>query len=321
MNRKVLVSAVAAVVLGLSIVPGSSDLCKGFVPPNDMLIAVDSPEAKGVNEKQYNDVMDQIQAAYGPIVAARGGKLVINRRWSDATVNASAERQGSNYILNMYGGLARHESVTQDGLALVACHEMGHHLGGAPQYPNRGWGASNEGQSDYFASLKCAHHIFASPGAASFTRIEGDKEQALASCAKVYAKPADQTLCVRSSMAGMSLTSLLRVLRRETGPLPRFDTPDPKAVAKTSDSHPATQCRLDTYFTGALCSRSAADPLDDRNPAIGTCTRSQGYTVGLRPLCWYKPPVGEPNGLVQRSAPKAPALAATLAQTDLWKGF
>ena len=58
----------------------------------------------------------------------------------------------------MFGGLARHKLVTPDGFALVACHEMGHHLGGAPR---RGGWASNEGQSDYYATTKCARRIWA----------------------------------------------------------------------------------------------------------------------------------------------------------------
>jgi hypothetical protein len=319
MNRKVLVSAVAALVLGLSIVPRSTVLCDGFLPPNDMLIAVDSPEAKGIGEKEFNAVLDQIQSIYGPIVAAKGGKLQINRLWSNGTVNASAQRSGSTYIINMYGGLARHEVVTQDGFAVVACHEMGHHLGGAPKVSN--W-ASNEGQSDYFANLKCMRLLFGAPGAASFTRMNGDDEVAQAACAKSYAKPADQAICLRSANAAMSVSTLLKILRKEPKPL-HFDTPDTNVVAKTDDRHPAPQCRLDTYFAAALCTRPLGDILDDINPAVGTCTGPAGFTAGLRPLCWYKPveKTGRARVAMQRPAPQTPALAVSLSQTDLWKGF
>ena len=220
----------------------------------------------------------------------------------------------------MFGGLARHESITQDGFALVACHEIGHHLGGAPKYPGLLW-PSNEGQADYFASLKCLHRVFASAGATSFTRLASDEGVARASCEKSYSSPIDQALCVRSAMAGMSVTTLLRISRKETV-LPHFDTPDPKAAAQTENTHPATQCRLDTYFAGSLCARPAGDALDDKNPAAGTCTRSAGYTLGLRPLCWYKPSVGEAQAPVaRRPAPKAPALVSVLTQTNPWKGF
>src|SRR5258708_747059 len=91
---------------------------ESFLPPNDMRIATASADDKGITKEQFEQVMDRGQEIYGPIIAARGGKLVINRLWEDETVNASAQRMGSDYVLNMYGGLARHETITQDGMAL-----------------------------------------------------------------------------------------------------------------------------------------------------------------------------------------------------------
>jgi len=86
----------------------------------------------------------------------------------------------------------------------------------------------------------------------------------------------------------MSVSELFRAIRNETA-LPRYDTPDPKIVAQTSDRHPGTQCRLDTYFSGA------------------------------RPLCWYKPPADEQGGLVIEIV--EPAMLPALTRTDLWTGL
>ena len=291
-------------------------LCGGFLPPNDLSIPVGSLEDKGITKEQFDAVMDQAEALYAPVIAARGGALKLNRLWENPTVNASAQRLGDTYILNMYGGLARHETITQDGMALVVCHELGHHLGGAPKYRSMGW-ASNEGQSDYFANLKCLHRIFGGAGARNFTRLAGDETTARESCARSYVKPADVELCARASMAGTSVTTLFRVLRRETK-IPRFDTPDPAVVLQTQDSHPGTQCRLDTYFSGSLCPRPAEDPLDERNPAVGTCTRASGFTVGLRPLCWYKPAADENPALTIRPLP--PETKALSDKLDALRG-
>lgn len=74
--------------------------------------------------------------------------------------NASAQRMGSTWVVNMYGGLARHNEITIDGFALVLCHEIGHHLGGAPKYGGFNTWGTNEGGSDYFATLKCLRRIF-----------------------------------------------------------------------------------------------------------------------------------------------------------------
>ena len=153
--------------------------CERFLPENDKYIGVDQQSnLGGLDEAQFNAVIDEVEAIYKPIVAAKGGTLNVKRLWTDGTVNASAQRQGSTYVVNMYGGLARHQAVTADGFALVVCHEIGHHIGGSPVYGGKpsqangsgGWGggggggsnswASNEGQSDYFANTKCLRKVF-----------------------------------------------------------------------------------------------------------------------------------------------------------------
>jgi hypothetical protein len=318
MIRSILVSAVVVV---LSIVPRMVVLEDGFLPENKMKIAVGSLDAKGITQMQFNKVMDRLEAIYAPEIKARGGKLVLKRLWDDPTVNASAQRSGNDYILNMYGGLARHEAITQDGMALVVCHELGHQIGGAPKYGDADW-ASNEGQADYFANLKCLRRMFTGEGA-SFTRVKGDDAGPKAACEKSFKSATDRALCVRGSMAGMSVTTLFRILRNQTV-LPRFDTPDQTVVTETYDGHPDTQCRLDTYFAGSVCARAVGDQVDETNPAPGTCTPAGGQTAGFRPLCWYKPGadgVAPAPTVVQRAHPKTPALVSSLAVPELWQGL
>jgi len=166
MKRTMLLSAFSALLLGAAVLPASASDCDGFLPPNDLKIPVDSVLAKGIVEAQFNEVLGAIENIYKPIVSAQGKVLEIRRLWTNDTVNASAQQIGNRYVLNMYGGLARHEAITMDGMALVACHELGHHLGGAPKVSS--W-ASNEGQSDYYANLKCLRQVFADPDAAATT--------------------------------------------------------------------------------------------------------------------------------------------------------
>ena len=61
--------------------------------------------------------------------------LKIEKKWSSATVTAGTYRDIRNkqWIINLYGGLARHPLITEDAYALVICHEIGHHIGGAPK--------------------------------------------------------------------------------------------------------------------------------------------------------------------------------------------
>src|SRR5579863_10079802 len=71
-----------------------------FLPKNNMKIPVGDVRAKGIDEATFNSVMDRIEQVYGPIIAQHGGQLVVNRLWTDDTVNASAEQQGDQWIIN-----------------------------------------------------------------------------------------------------------------------------------------------------------------------------------------------------------------------------
>ncbi len=265
---------------------------EGFLPENNLKISVDAKRVGGLNEEQFNAVIDKVENLYKPIVSTAGGDLVVERKWTDATVNAYAQQSGRTWKVSMFGGLARHETITEDGLALVVCHEIGHHIGGAPKKASM-WSspwASNEGQSDYFATLKCLRKTWSTDNNEEVIRDMEIPETLSASCAATHFVSADYAICVRGGMAGMSVARLFQSLRQSTV-APKFDTPDTKVVTKTDDNHPATQCRLDTYFQGALCEVSSNEDVATNSEVTGTCHGSLGHTVGLRPLCWFKPSV------------------------------
>jgi hypothetical protein len=283
--KKTIKSAAFAVcaLLALGIAPRAQDLkYSSFLPANNMRIPVGDVRAKGIDQAGFNVVMDKIEAVYGPIIAAHGGHLVVNRLWDDATVNASAEQQGGDWIINMYGGLARHPAVTQDGMMLVACHELGHHLGGFPLIGGGGW-ASNEGAADYFAGLKCLR-LTLGDGAPGNT-----DPTAQSSCAAVYPAGAARNHCEASVMAGVSVSTLLAELGGS--PTPTLTTPDTSTVDQTNDEHPAAQCRLDTYYQAALCGKPVDQDVSRSDP-FGGCTQKDGFKVGSRPRCWYAPASG-----------------------------
>jgi hypothetical protein len=261
----------------------------GFLPENDLNIPVSHKSINGIDEKVFNQVIDEVTAHYKPIIEKMGDKLVMNRLWDNGTVNASAQRSGKKVIVNMYGGLARHDKITKDGFAIVLCHELGHHLGGAPKIKRLFLGswASNEGQSDYFATYKCFKRAYrADDNIEIVNKMEIDITVE-DKCTEVYKSAAEAALCMRSAMASKSTADLLASLRNSA--MPKFNTPDPKVVKKTDNSHPAAQCRLDTYFQGALCDRHLDDALSNKDPNQGTCNRKRGDEFGLRSQCWFKP--------------------------------
>lgn len=265
----------------------SEDGSGGIVEDNDLYIPAGAKRFGGLSEEQFNAVIDKIEPLYTKVVSDMGGKLKIARKWTDGTVNANASRQGTTWLVNMYGGLARHETITEDGFALVLCHEIGHHLGGAPKYSNfmNTW-ASNEGQSDYFAVLKCLRKAFLNDDNARVVSTLNAPETLVNGCAKAHPNKDEKNLCIRTGMAGMSVARLFAALRSK--PDPKFETPDTTAVSTTNHAHPAYQCRLDTYFQGSICEADFREDVSQRDEVKGTCHGANGHTTGLRPTCWFK---------------------------------
>jgi hypothetical protein len=261
---------------------GKVRLCQGFLPPNNMFYP-ESPTAGGIAKADFDEVLDKVQAHYGPIVAAKGGSLSIVRKWSDGTVNAFAERQGNTWIIEMYGGFARHPAVTKDGFMAVACHEMGHHIGGAPLY--RGDWASIEGQSDYFSTLKCLRRIFEREDNKKVLDTMTLDPEAVRLCKSQHGSQQDELICVRSTMAGLSLAA---VLADGGSTMPKLTTPDKSQVNNTYLAHPDAQCRLDTLFEAALCKVPFAQDVSDSEYKVGACY-TPDHSRGARPRCWFKP--------------------------------
>ncbi len=271
-----------------------------ILPPNNLHLQDNLHSLANITEAQFNAIVNSVIDVYKPLVVAKGAVLSSNNLWTDSTVNASASQSGNSWIVNMYGGLARRPEVTPDGFALVVCHELGHHLGGFAYYGNTDWAAS-EGQADYFATQACARKIWANDKVtnAQFRTTVGafEKER----CDASWKTADEQDLCYRAAAGGASLATLLSALRN--GPAPRFETPDQKMVNSTFVSHPEAQCRLDTYFSGALCTTGFNENIiPGRNQSEGqtsaaaetvasetSCMSATGFLDGIRPRCWYKP--------------------------------
>jgi hypothetical protein len=256
----------------------STQVSASFLPKNDLYIPVGDKSAGGITEVEFNEVISKVDAVYKPIIASKGATLVFERNWTDGTVNAYANQAGKIWTVAMFGGLARSKEVTYEGFALVVCHEMGHHLGGAPKYKRGGPWASNEGQSDYWSTLKCFRKVFGQdPKVIEVPAMVTDL------CSKVWKNEEDMKVCEHSISGGQSLAELLASLGGET--VPTLDTPDKTKVTTTSDPHPAAQCRLDTYVAGSLCDMDEFVDVSDKDVNVGTCKSG----LGARPLCWYAP--------------------------------
>ena len=291
MKKGLLVSAIVSTLSFSSTFACDIHGKTGFMPENNLKIGVHDKGTNGMTEEKFNAIIDRVSAAYAPIIQSKGATLDMIKNWDDGTVNAYAHRDGDVWHVSMFGGLARHQLTTDDGFMLVVCHETGHHLGGAPKYGAGSDWASNEGQADYFGTLKCMKRVLENDDNVSIVSKMQIDAEATKQCQSVYKNANEVALCQRIAMAGKSLGMLLGDLGGNSKV--NFNTPDKKIVRRTNDAHPAAQCRLDTYFSGGLCDKSYTEDVSEDSPIPGTCIKRDGYKVGTRPLCWYKPGAGE----------------------------
>lgn len=263
----------------------AGELCRGFLPHDGALIPVG--HKTGITEMDFNRVIDQVALLYEPYARAAGKELKLLRQWRSPSVNARASRTWTGWIVTLHGGLARYPGVTADSFAQVVCHEVGHHLGGAPKYQQRWSGLdwfTSEGQADYFSTLQCLRRLWDHDDNSAYTRAEAAHPVVWRACTASYSDPRELGLCVRMGMAAHANSALLA----QSGAVPDFTTPSTEVVERSLSGHPAAQCRLDTYLQGAICARDHHGEVSQEDEVPGSCHGLAGDAVGLRPKCWFK---------------------------------
>lgn len=260
------------------------------MPENQLFTQDDMDVTYGIAETDFNQILDKVEDIYTPIFAGFGAKLVVERNWSDGTVNAYAKQNGSEWIISFFGGLARRKEITPDGFAMVVCHEIGHHLAGWPKYTGSSW-AANEGNSDFYSAASCAKKLFSdnqpapTPNPSTdpcdfLPTVSYEEEEALAACPAT--NDTEKTICKRIVNASMSLGKLLAALGNDK--IPSIYTPDTRVVTTMQDSHPRAQCRLDTMVAGVKCKKVWDDSVMPKTKA-----EMSQVTCDSKPRCWYAP--------------------------------
>ncbi len=246
-------------------------------------------ENSGLTRSEFNEVAMKINRLYSAEFQTLGGQLNVRTDWNDSSVNANANELGWVWTISLYGGLARQPLMNRDAFALVACHEIGHHLGGTPNALFSP--LTDEGQADYYATLKCARRFFNDEDNYAALKKTGVDHYLSSECRKEFAgDQPKQYVCMRSGMAALRLTKTLQAVNGDDTRI-SFQTPDPKRPLLFSTlSHPQAQCRLDTFLNGARCPVKVEEPLSEKSYWPGTCDREgERPNTGSRPRCWFKP--------------------------------
>jgi hypothetical protein len=214
----------------------------------------------GFSPKSYlgvqdlEDVVRWMNKDYGPDIDAR----II---YEALTFNASAEVDGPLRIVSLNLGLILHPKISKDVIALIACHELGHHLAGAP-WSTRSFEFSVEGQADFFAPQECFHHwLDAKVLSAISIRPEVQRY-----CSLIANRNSSRyENCNRTLEASVRLSEIFAE-KRKSQSLPDLFAVDQFQVAFTLEAHSSPQCRLDTFKAGFI---------------------SHIWTATPRPSCWF----------------------------------
>ncbi len=258
----------------------------GLVKRSSFEIPIGSPYANSMAEKDFKKTLKDFESFFSDHVdQTYQAEIQVIGSWSSNTVNAYADQSGKAWLILINGGLARHKDITPDGLKAVLCHELGHHAGGYPKKSTNRW-SSAEGQADYYATMKCLRRLWEKEDNILHTQNTVIPDIVKRECALTYASQSEQALCQRMSLAGKSVALLIQDLDHDSI-TPKFETPDPEIVRTINYMYPYAQCRLDTFFNGALCSQPKEQEFANEDETIGACHGLNGDLRGLRPQCWF----------------------------------
>ena len=228
-----------------------------------LLIFLMAPNA--YSQVTYNEFLDLKSAlfkAFEELKPSEKDILEINKQvgdsetywWDLDIVHASYAKtdlkEKTIHNIFLFGGFARLEGMTLDGLAVTACHEIGHGIGGAPFKES---GSSMEGQSDYYATKVCLPIVFKYLTETA-PYIENTYVQNL--CLSHF----DYDLCMRM-MSSLESDRKFFNLEEEVVLFEKYSTKVATLLNERVDFYPDVQCRLDTMINGVF-----------NKP---------------RPICWY----------------------------------
>lgn len=235
-------------------------------------------------------IVNEVRQIYVPFANRSGKEFEIKVDAKDSSSSASAKVHGKKWTVILAQGLIDHPRLTSDSLRMTICHELGHILGGAPRKnvpfdwdgdfaPDGLSFMSSEGQADYYASKICFRQLV--QGQNHRAELQSQTVPAIVeqSCNATYgSQSAESLICQRAALAGNHFLQL------DFHASISFLTPDHSPSANLiQDTYPNRQCRLDTFFAGALCVESSPLALDFYEDSRNNCLQAKGQ----RPSCWH----------------------------------
>ncbi|MFG1506197.1 hypothetical protein [Halobacteriovorax sp. ZH5_bin.2] len=189
------------------------------------------------SEGEFREVIESVLSIYDQKLP-QGKNRQVDINWESKTLNASVgyKRHSESVRFSFHGEFVRKNKLSKDAFALIACHEVGHIIGGYPKVmPTQKY--SSEAQSDYFATNECLKKYFVANSAETID-TSGISTENLSQCK-------DDKLCLRG----------LGAIRDASVIYPGSDiNAKSNHISKVTifNDYPQNQCRVDTLKAGLL---------------------------------------------------------------------
>lgn len=269
----------------------------------------EGPSESGLTKEDFEQVLGRVKNHYEKEFLSRGFEMDFTMEWSNSWFNAQTGRTGSSRVRFFFSGaLARGKYMTKDGLMFVACHEVGHQLGGFPLKSGR-W-ATSEGGADYFAAVKCMRDLLKNDPENSLAESVSIHPGVQSKCREAYPESDDYQICLRTTKAGhdMARTFEYYFKKQELTEWAFLFQDLPEAQETNAAGYPSRACRAETAFQGAICNKAPEIPISLTVESEGVCHEANGDTYGMRPKCWFKPTLIQSESSL--SSLSAPALSS-----------
>lgn len=159
--------------------------------------------------------------------------------------------------------------ITEDSFALLACHELGHVMTGPNIKRDFRISVFAEGEADFFAASRCLPAwLSVQPNVLKDFYVDPLLNM---ECRKKPIDAKSEKICHRVAQAGYALLQAFQkssVPKDGAHPVRFGQSSDVRYSGKdegSGESHPAPQCRLETYLSGA---KGVSRPVCFSNPAI-----------------------------------------------------
>lgn len=239
-----------------------------------------------ITEDNFKNAFDRVSLIYKDIAASAGYKLSFRYLSAkEGTVGARINEDLSGEIIGF--GSEDYGQLDQDSLTLILCHELGHLIGGMPTMDPYGK-STTEGQADYFASLKCLPKIIRSEylgredSLKSIARFEHE-------CSKTHSDVFSINVCTNVIQASFTASVFNNLVQGNQEPIELnsriINFANIENYFNLGLRHPNSQCRLQTYVAGALCTDDPSLDVDIHSVLGSAC--KDGNPLSQRPACWY----------------------------------